>query len=157
MMQSPGGAARMSHSYHQIYVHAVYATKGRKDLIPQEFEKRLFSFVASVAKNHRVPLLAIGGMSNHNHVLFALPPAMDVPEVIRTLKSNSSRFMNERGFEFGWQQGYGAFSVSASQLGTVKNYIRSQREHHKKRSFEEEFVLLLKKAGVPYDPKFVFG
>ena len=147
----------MSHSYNEIFVHAIYATKGRKNLVPPQFEKRLFAFVAAVAKNHSIPLLAIGGMPNHNHLLFALPPPMSVPEVIRIVKSNSSRFMNEQRFAFAWQQGYGAFSVSMSQLGTVKNYIRNQREHHKKRTFEEEFILLLKKAGVPYDPKYVFG
>jgi REP element-mobilizing transposase RayT len=81
---------------------------------------------------------------------------MTVAEVIGTFKSNSSRFMNDQGFEFNWQQGYGAFSVSASQLSRVKDYIRHQREHHKKRSFEQEFLSLLKKAGVPYDPRFVF-
>lgn len=82
---------------------------------------------------------------------------MSVPEVIRIVKSNSSRFMNEQGLELGWQQGYGAFSVSMSQLGTAKNYIRNQRQHHKKRTFEEEFILFLKRAGVQYDSKYVFG
>jgi len=136
----------MSHSYSNNYVHAIYSTKDRKNLIPPEFEKRLYSFIVAVAREQKIPLLAAGGTPNHSHLLF-----------LNTLKANSSRFMREQGFAFQWQSGYGAFSVSASQLENVTAYIRGQREHHKKRTFEQEFVALLKKAGVSYDPKFVFG
>jgi len=147
----------MSHSYTNNYVHAVYSTKGREDLIPPKFEKRLYSFIAAIAREHKIPLLATGGMPNHSHLLFLLPATISLASAINTFKANSSRFMHEQGLPFQWQSGYGAFSVSISQLDTVTAYIRSQREHHKKMTFEEEFLSLLKKAGVPYDPKYVLG
>jgi REP element-mobilizing transposase RayT len=147
----------MSHSYVNNHLHVIYSTKGRKDLIPQAFEKRLYGFHVGVGKDHGIPLLAIGGMPNHLHLLILLSSSMTIAKAVNTFKSNSSRFMSEQGFDFQWQQGYGAFSVCASQLTTVKEYIRNQRERHRTRTFEEEFILLLKKAGVQYDPKFVFG
>jgi putative transposase len=147
----------MSHSYSNNYVHAVYSTKNREDLIPPEFEKRLYSFIAAVAREHKIPLLAAAGMPNHSHLLFLLPATISLAAAVNIFKANSSRFMHQRGFSFQWQSGYGAFSVSVSQLDKVTAYVRSQREHHKKMTFEQEFLALLKKSGVPYDPKFVFG
>ena len=147
----------MSHSYSNNYVHVIYSTKDRRDLIPEEFEKRLYSFIAAVADGHKIPLLAAGGMPNHSHLLFLLPASIPLASAINLFKTNSSRFLHERGLVFQWQNGYGAFSVSASQLDQVTTYIQNQREHHKKMTFEEEFLALLKKAGVSYDPAHVFG
>ncbi|HET6215590.1 MAG TPA: IS200/IS605 family transposase [Acidobacteriaceae bacterium] len=147
----------MSHSYSNNYVHAVYSTKDRRDLIPTEFENRLYSFIASTAVGHKIPLVAAGGMANHSHLLFLLPPTISLASAINIFKTNSSRFLHERGLVFQWQQGYAAFSVSVSQLEQVTSYIRDQREHHKKMTFEEEFLALLKKAGVSYDPTHVLG
>ncbi len=147
----------MSHSYSNNYVHAIYSTKDRQNLIPPEFEKRLYSFIASIAREQKIPLLAAGGMPNHSHLLFMLPATISLASAINTFKANSSRFMHERGLAFQWQNGYGAFSVGLSQLDTVAAYVRSQPEHHKKMTFEEEFLALLKEADVPYDPKYVFG
>jgi putative transposase len=147
----------MSHSYSNNYVHAVYSTKDRKDLIPTNFEKRLYSFIASIARGHKIPLLAAGGMPNHSHLLFLLPATISLASAINIFKTNSSRFLHERGLVFHWQNGYGAFSVSVSQIDGVIAYIRSQPDHHKKMTFEQEFLALLKKAGVPYDPKYVMG
>ena len=147
----------MSHSYSNNYVHAVYSTKDRSDLIPAEFEKRLYSFIAAIAVGHKNPLLAAGGMANHSHLLFLLPATTSLASMINIFKTNSSRFLHERGLVFQWQSGYGAFSVSISQLDQVTTYIRSQREHHQKMTFEEEFLAMLKKAGVSYDPTHVFG
>jgi putative transposase len=147
----------MSHSYSNNYVHAVYSTKDRKNLIPPEFEKRLYPFIAAVAREHDIALLAVGGMPDHAHLLFLLPATISLASAINTFKANSSRFMHEQGLAFQWQNGYGAFSVSASLLEKVTAYIRGQREHHKKMTFEQEFVALLKKSGVSYDPKFVLG
>jgi REP element-mobilizing transposase RayT len=135
----------------------VYSTRSRENLIPEEFEKRLYSFVAAIARKHDMPLLAAGGMPNHSHLLFVLPASVSLASAINTFKANSSRFMHEQRLDFQWQNGYGAFSVSPSQINQVVAYIRSQREHHKKMTFEQEFMALLKKAGVPHDSKFMFG
>ncbi len=96
-------------------------------------------------------------MPNHSHLLFLLPATISLASAINAFKTNSSRFMHERGLPFQWQDGYGAFSVSPSQLDKVTAYIRNQREHHKRVTFEQEFLALLKKAGVPCDPKYVLG
>ena len=146
----------MSHSYSNNHVHVVYSTLNRQDLIPPSFEKRLYSCIAEIAREHKIPLIAAGGMPNHSHLIL-LPPSMSLADAINKFKTNSSRFVRKQGIDLNWQVGYGAFSVSASQIETVKAYIRNQREHHKKRSFEQEFLAMLKKAHVPYDPKFVFG
>jgi putative transposase len=147
----------MSHSDSNNYVHAVYSTKDRQDLIPPEFDKRLYSFFASIAREHQIPLLAAGGMPNHSHLLFLLTATMSLASAINAFKANSSRFLHEQGFAFQWQNGYGSFSVSPSQLDKVIAYIRRQREHHKKMTFDQEFLALLKKAGAPYDPEYLFG
>jgi putative transposase len=126
-------------------------------LIPTEFEKRLYSFIASVAREHEIPLLAAGGMPNHSHLLFLLPAKVSLASAINVFKTNSSRFLHERGLVFQWQNGYGTLSVSFAQLDKVTSYIRSQPEHHKKMTFEQEFLALLKRAGVSFDPKYVLG
>jgi putative transposase len=147
----------MSHSYSNNYVHAIYSTKDRLNLIRPDFENRLYPFVASIARERGMRLLAAGGTSNHSHLLFLLPPTMSLASAVNTFKANSSRYMHEHYIDFSWQRGYSAFSVSPSQLDQVTAYIWSQHEHHKKMTFEEEFLILLKKAGVPHDPKYVFG
>jgi putative transposase len=96
-------------------------------------------------------------MPNHSHLLFLLPATISLASAINIFKTNSSRFLHERGLAFQWQNGYGAFSVSVSQIDQVIAYVRSQPDHHKKMTFEQEFLALLKKAGVPYDPKYVMG
>ena len=120
----------MSHSYANNYVHAVYSTKDRRDLIPPEFEKRLYSFMAAIADGHKIPLVAAGGMANHTHLLFLLPATISLASAINIFKTNSSRFLHERGLGFQWQNGM---------------------------TFDEDFLELLKMAGVSYDPKHVFG
>ena len=95
--------------------------------------------------------------ANHVHVLLALPATKTLSEVVRDLKANSSRWMKESGEDFGWQEGFGAFSVSPSQVPVVKAYIRNQEEHHRKRNFEEEFRALLKKSGITFDERYGFG
>ncbi len=147
----------MSHSYSNIYVHAIYSTRNRENLIPIELEKRIYPFVASIAREHKIPLIAAGGMPNHSHLLFVLPATIWLASAMNTFKTNSSRFMHERCLAFQWQTGYAAFSVSPSQIDKVTAYIREQPEHHRKVTFEEEFLALLKEAGVPYDPKYVWG
>jgi len=147
----------MAHTYATNLVHCVFSTKGRADTIPTELREHLYAYLFGIGKNLRIEILAMGGTANHIHLLIAVPAKRPLSEVVRDLKANSSRWMSGAGTRFSWQEGFGAFSVSPSQTAVVKEYIRSQVEHHKKRNFEEEFVLLLKKSGIRYDPKYVFG
>ncbi len=147
----------MPHSYVNNLLHVVFSTRERKPIVPAASLAELWAVLAGIGRNHRLTVIKIGGMEEHVHALFALPADVTLAHAVQVLKANSSRWMRQRVPRFAWQEGYGAFSVSASQAGAVKRYIENQPEHHKRRSFEEEFVALLKKSGVPYDPKFVFG
>jgi len=146
----------LAHSFARVTIHIVFSTKGRKNLIPVNKLQELLAYVIGIARNLRIPLLAVGGMPNHIHILIGLPSTMTYAEVISKIKANSSRFMKLTNRNFAWQEGYGAFAVSKSQVDTVVRYIRNQAEHHKRRSFEEEFILLLKKAGIEFDPATIF-
>ena len=110
-----------------------------------------------IGKGHDIPVLCAGGPANHAHLLIALPAAMPLAKAIQVLKATSSRWLGEHGFGFAWQEGYGAFSVSASNVAAVRHYIEHQREHHAAHSFEDEFVSLLRKCNIAYDPQLVFG
>ncbi len=147
----------MGHSYCTNFVHCVFSTKDRRESIPSELQEKLWAYVRGIAKNEEVPLLAIGGTNNHVHLIIALPASVSLSEAISKIKSNSSRWLGEHGSSFASQEGYGAFSVGASQLQILKNYIRNQEKHHQKRDFEEEFVALLKLYGVSFDPAHVYG
>jgi|SRR5579884_1915990 len=151
-----GGATQLSHSFAQNHLHIVFSTKQRRDLIAKEFQPKLWAYVATIGRNHEMSVLAVGGTANHVHALLRLPPRMALAESIRLLKSNSSKWMNEQRGQFAWQAGYGAFSVSASNLPTVMLYVQNQEAHHKKISFEDEYVRLLKKHGVEFDLKYLF-
>jgi REP element-mobilizing transposase RayT len=144
----------MSHTYTANLVHVVFSTKDRANSIPDEQLPRLVAYLESIARAEKVRLVIAGGTTNHLHMLVAVPPARTLADVVQKLKANTSRFMGPR---FSWQQGYGAFSVSPSQAKAVIDYIRNQREHHAKWQFEDEFVTLLRKCGIEFDSKYVFG
>ncbi len=145
----------MAHSYTGNFVHCVFSTKGRKEIIPPKIQETLWAYFVGIARNLNVPILAAGGTANHVHLLFSLPATLPLAAVIQKFKANSSRWMGERGIYFAWQVGYGAFSVSPSMLSIVKAYIQNQPEHHKKRGFEDEFSAWLRKSGVLGDHAFV--
>ena len=147
----------MAHTYASNFVHCVFSTKGRARLIPRDRQQNLWAYLSGIAQRHQFETVAIGGIANHVHILVVLPPSKSLADAIRELKANSSRWMNETTRGFAWQEGYGAFSVSPSQVPVVKEYIRQQAEHHRKRSFEDEFLALLKKCGIEYDANFVLG
>jgi REP element-mobilizing transposase RayT len=147
----------MSHTHAANFVHCVFSTKERRNLIPAEMQERLHAYLIGIADNLGFKILAAGGTSNHVHLLIGLPASLTLAEVMQKLKANSSRWLGENGVRFEWQKGYGAFSVSPSLLATVQAYIRNQGEHHRKRSFEEEFRALLEKSGVAYDAQRLFA
>ena len=116
---------------------------------------RLWSCISGIANEYGVQVTAIGGTEDHVHIVVALPPKIGLAVLLRAIKAASSKWMNEEGHLFAWQTGYGAFSVSASNLDRVCDYVRRQEEHHRRRTFREELVELLEKAGIPYEAKYL--
>lgn len=147
----------MPHSYCCNWQHIVFSTKERAKLIRPEIQVELWPYVAGIAKNHGMEPFAVGGIEDHIHVLVAIPATKDIAKAVREIKANSSRWLHERVRTFQWQEGYGAFSVSRSNLSAVAKYVGSQKEHHRRTNFEKEFIALLEKHGIAYDPKYVFG
>jgi len=147
----------LSHTYPNVLIHCVFSTKERRPVIPEALVPKLFKYLNGIGSNIQVPVIAAGGTENHVHMLIALPASITLAKAMQTFKANSSRWIGEHGIDFAWQHGYAAFSVSASNRDAVLQYINNQADHHRKRSFEDEFEALLKKSGVNYDPKFVFG
>ena len=145
----------MSHTHAHNLLHCVFSTKQRQNLIRNPEE--LWRYVAALAHNKNIHVLAAGGTANHLHVLMLLPQTITLAAAMQEIKANSSRWLRETSAEFQWQEGYGAFSVSQSQRQVVVDYIASQAQHHQKRSYEEEFLALLKNSGVQYEPRFIFG
>lgn len=147
----------MAHKYPNLLIHLVFSTKDRRDLIPSELGPVLWKYLAGIGRNHSIPVLTAGGTANHIHLLIALPSDVTVAKAVQVLKANSSRWISEHGIDFAWQEGYGAFSVSASNKAAVREYIDHQPQHHAKRSYEDEFLALLKKSGVGFEAVQVFG
>jgi len=145
----------MGHTYTATLFHVVFSTKERVPAIAEPAE--LWAYLAGVARNLNYESLAIGGTQNHIHVLCRLPADVPISEAVQKLKSNSSRWLRENDRWPGWQEGYGAFSVSPSNVETVRRYIQNQPEHHKRRSFEDEFVALLAKSGVAFNRAEIFA
>jgi len=140
----------VAHKYPNVLIHFVFSTKARQALIPDDLQPKLWRYFAGIGKNHALPVLAAGGISNHAHLLVSLPSDVTMAKAIQVLKANSSRWLGEHAIRFAWQEGYGAFSVSASNKNAVVNYIEHQAEHHAKRTFESEYVSLLTKSGVTF-------
>lgn len=147
----------MSHTYAQNVIHVVFSTKDRRKAIPKEFQPHIWAYATGICKNHGIFVHAVGGTEDHIHLLIQVPPILALANAVLAIKSNSSRWANEEGHPFAWQQGYAAFSVSASIVPVVVRYIRNQEAHHRKMNFEAEFPALLKKHGLDVGPKFVLG
>ncbi len=146
----------MAHSYVSSVFHIVFSTKQRMQLIRSDNQSRLWNYLAGIAHNHGMQVLAAGGTQNHVHMLVVLPANTALSDAVRTLKANSSRWVRETDRLFAWQEGYGAFSVSPSQLERVKQYIANQPAHHERHSFEQEFLAMLQAANIDFEPNRVF-
>ncbi len=149
----------MANTYTQIYIHIVFSVAGRQSLLKGEVKDELHRYIAGILSRKRRKLLAINVMPDHLHLLLALEPETALSDLVRDIKANSSRFIRERGWvrgKFAWQEGFGAFSYSRSQLDAVIRYIQNQEKHHSRRSFRDEYLALLRKYGVDYDPRYVF-
>jgi putative transposase len=147
----------MSHTYTQNVLHVVFSTKDRRKLIHPDFQPRIWAYIAGICQSLGIFVHAVGGMEDHIHFLIQIPPILPLAKAILTIKSNSSRWANEQGHKLEWQRGYAAFSVSASVVPAVDRYIRNQPSHHTKMSFADEFLALLKKHALEFDPRFVLG
>ena len=140
----------MAHTYPNVLIHCVFSTKNRRDSIPDDLREKLSMYFV-VGKGHNIPVLCAGGTANHAHLLIALPASVPLAKAIQVLKANSSRWLGEHGFDFSWQEGYGAFSVAVSGVEATVTYIRNQAKHHRTRAFREEFVTMLRRHGFDYD------
>jgi putative transposase len=149
----------MSGTFSQIYIQAVFAVKGRENLIGKDRKDELNKYIAGIIKKKEQKPIIVNGMPDHIHVFIGLRPSMSVSDLIRDIKNNSSNFINDHKWvngRFSWQEGYGAFSYSHSQMSNVYNYILNQEQHHKKKTFREEYLEFLKQFEVNYDPKYLF-
>ncbi len=149
----------MANTYTQIFLHIIYVVKGRQNLIPSNKKEELFKYTAGIIKQKGHKVYIINGMSDHVHILLGYNPNESLSDLIKEIKRCTSIFINNNKWlrgRFEWQTGYGAFSYSKSQVDKIYNYIQNQENHHKKRSFREEYIEILKKFSVNYDDKYIF-
>lgn len=147
-------------TFYQIYIQVVFAVKGRNSLIAQSWEEELYKYITGIITNKGQKLIAINGMSDHIHILIGMKPSCCLSDLVREIKKSSNAFINEKKFskfKFEWQKGYGAFSYSHSSLDNVIAYIQNQKEHHKNKSFREEYIDFLKKFEVEYKDEYLFN
>ncbi len=149
----------MANTYSNLFYHIVFSTKGRKDLISPEIEARIWAYIGGIARNHEVVAIKIGGIENHIHVLIMARPKIAPSQIVQWLKGESSKWLHDTFPElrdFAWQDGFGVFSVSKSNVPNVVEYIKTQREHHKMQTFEDEYVSMLRLHGIDYDDRYLF-
>jgi len=149
----------MAGTFSQIYIHIIFAVKGRENLISVSWRDELHKYISGIIRNKEQKPIIVGGMADHIHVLVGLRPAMSISDLVRDIKNNSSKFINDRKLvngRFSWQEGYGVFSYSHSDVDKVYNYILNQESHHHRNTFKEEFSDLLRAYEINYDEKYLF-
>ena len=149
----------MANTFSQLYIHIVFSVKGRENLIHAKWKDELYKYVCGIVNGNHQKVYAIGGMPDHIHLLVSIKPDISISELVRDIKSNSSKWINNKKFvlgKFQWQEGFGAFSYAQSQIDVVINYINNQEQHHTKKSFKEEYVELLQKFKIDFDEKYLF-
>ena len=149
----------MPQSFTCLYHHLVFSTKGRAPSLDANLTPRLYEYVGGLLNRRNSPLVAVGGTADHVHLLVSLSKELCIAEALRLIKANSAKWIHETFPDqggFAWQTGYGAFAVSASHLDRVKHYLASQAEHHRTRTFQEEFLALLQHHGLAYDERYLW-
>jgi putative transposase len=149
----------MANTYTQIHIHFVFAVKFRHGIIQTKWKGNLYKYITGIVQNNNHKLLEINGMPDHIHILIGLRPSQSISDLMKDVKQGSSLWINENRLtdeHFEWQEGYGAFSHSKSQIDSVIHYIRDQEEHHKKKTFREEYLDFLQKFEIEYDEKYIF-
>ncbi len=148
----------MAHTYVSALVHVVFSTKGRAKTISAELRPKLWAYLGGIARQKGFKAMQVGGIADHVHVLMILPATIPIAKAVQLLKGGSSKWIHDtEGRPFAWQDGCGAFTIGVSQVQSTIAYIHNQEEHHRKRTFEEEFLAFLKKHDIRYDPRFVWG
>ena len=150
----------MANTYTSFHYHFSFSTKNREPWIVQGIEARMWAYIGGIARNHKMTAIQVGGIEDHIHALVLAPPTIAPSRIAQYLKGDSSKWIHEefpnlRRFE--WQDGYGGFTVSKSQVPDLIEYIKNQRNHHRQRTFQEEYLELLKKHGVDYDERYLWG
>ena len=151
---------QMANTFSQIYFHFIFSTKNRIDWISPDIENRVRAYIGGIARKHKMTAIQVGGIDNHAHALIGSPPSLSPSQIAKYLKGDSSKWIHIEFPEmrnFAWQDGYGVFSVSRSEIDRVVRYIQNQREHHSKQTFEDEYLSLLRLHGIEYDDRFLFG
>ena len=149
----------MANTFTSLHYHVIFSTKHREPWITYDLEERVWKFLGGIARENGMKALLIGGMLDHVHLALALPPTQSVSKALQLLKGGSSKWIKDafpRMHGFAWQDGYGAFSVSKSNLSEVMAYIQNQREHHRVKTFQEEFLAFLVRQGVEYDERYLW-
>lgn len=149
----------MANTYSQIYIQIVFAVQNRNALIDFSWEEELYKYITGIIQNKEQKLISINGMPDHIHILIGMKPTCNLSDLVREIKKSSNSFINEKQFSkfsFKWQEGFGAFSYSHSQLRNVISYIQNQKQHHKKVSFKEEYLAFLEKFEIEFDGDYLF-
>ena len=149
----------MAGTFSQIYIQVVFAVKGRENLISKSWKDDLHKYISGIINGKEQKPIIVNGMPDHIHAFIGLRPSMSISDLVRDIKNNSSNFINEQKLvpgKFSWQEGYGAFSYSHSQIQNVYDYILKQEEHHHKRTFKEEYIDFLKKYEIEHNEKYLF-
>lgn len=149
----------MANTYHQIYIQAVFAVKYRAAVLDKDWRASVFSVIGNIINETGCKTIIVNGVEDHVHCFFGLKPTISISELMKTVKAKSSKYINDNRFtlnRFEWQEGYGAFSYSNSQINVVFKYIKNQEKHHAKKTFKEEYVATLEEFQIPYDERFIF-
>ena len=149
----------MANTYTQIHIQFVFAVKHRKGIIHNSFKDDLYKYITGIIQTHNHKLLAINGMPDHIHILIGMRPTQSISDLLQDIKGSSSKWINENKFlnvKFEWQEGYGAFSYSKSSVEKVINYIKNQEEHHRRKTFKEEYLKLLEDFEIDFDERYIF-
>jgi REP element-mobilizing transposase RayT len=150
----------MANNYTSLHYHIIFSTKNREPWITPDIEERVWAFIGGIARKHKMTALQVGGIDDHIHALVTAPPTIAICQIAQYLKGESSKWIHEEfaGLRnFGWQDGYGAFGVSKASIPEVVRYIQNQREHHRTRTFQEEYLEFLRANGIDYDERYLWG
>jgi len=149
----------MPNTFSQIYIQIVFSVKGKENLLQKKWQEELFKYISGIIKNKGHKAIIVNGYRDHIHIFIGLKPDTAISDLVRDIKSNSSKFINENSWingRFSWQEGYGAFSYSQSHIEKVYQYILKQEEHHKKKTFKEEYIDVLQKFDIKFNEKYLF-